>query len=417
MSVERRGGIGDYEIDGVVGRGAAGVMHAGRYRRTGQAVTLEHIDSELARTAGFVARLAAAGRLATTVRHPNVVAVYDLVPDGDDLWLVGERCQGASLGALRAVQSLSPADAVAVVDDALAGLEALEAAGLHHGDIGDTTVVVDTAGRARLRGLATCDALAALGTRAVQHPDPAPGARPGAASDRQAIAALGLGLLGPAPPPEMGPVLELLERATDPQPLERPASTADFRRDLSLAAAAALGTGWRTGSSLGELARRTAAAPPPPGEPPAAAPPRRRRWGRRLRLVLIVAVIAAIVGAGVTVLVVQLAAAPSPPSGPLAVGHDARITAAPGSGGCNTTFVFTAQGSLSGAGTLVYRWEQSNGFSTPPISLPITSSEGSFQLSQAWQIQGTQTLDATMTFHILQPVDLTLRQPFHYACS
>ena len=38
-----------------------------------------------------------------------------------------------------------------------------------------------------------------------------------------------------------------------------------------------------------------------------------------------------------------------------------QATVSPASAGCNTTFAFVASGSLSGTGTLVYRWEQSDG--------------------------------------------------------
>ena len=88
----------------------------------------------------------------------------------------------------------------------------------------------------------------------------------------------------------------------------------------------------------------------------------------------------------------------------------------PATGGCNTTFAFVGRGSLSGTGTLVYRWEQSDGQVTADTSLPITSSEGAFQLTQAWRLQGSQKVDGTMTLHILKPVDRRLSQTFHYSC-
>jgi hypothetical protein len=103
-------------------------------------------------------------------------------------------------------------------------------------------------------------------------------------------------------------------------------------------------------------------------------------------------------------------------STPLAVGGDATLGVTPASAGCNTTFSFIARGSLSGTGTLVYRWEQSDGQVTADTSLPITSDEGAFQLTEAWRLQGSQRVSGTMTLHILKPVDRKISRAFTYSC-
>jgi hypothetical protein len=103
-------------------------------------------------------------------------------------------------------------------------------------------------------------------------------------------------------------------------------------------------------------------------------------------------------------------------AGPLALGSDAKLAVAPQSAGCNTTFVFVGRGSLSGVGTLVYRWEQSDGQVTDDSSVPIGAAVGAFQLTQAWRLEGTQTVNGTMTLHILKPVDRRISQSFHYVC-
>jgi hypothetical protein len=105
------------------------------------------------------------------------------------------------------------------------------------------------------------------------------------------------------------------------------------------------------------------------------------------------------------------------PPGPLTIGSGAALTVTPASGGCNTTFVFVARGAVSGSGILVYRWEQSDGESTASTSLPITLNDGAFQLTQAWRLQGAQSLDGSMTLHILSPVNRTFTRPFHYVCA
>jgi hypothetical protein len=124
------------------------------------------------------------------------------------------------------------------------------------------------------------------------------------------------------------------------------------------------------------------------------------------------------VGAGVAAALLLLgghATGPVAP-GPLAVGSDASLTVTPKTSGCDTTFVFVGRGSLHGTGTLVYRWEQSDGSVTSDTPLTIHPNTGAFQLTQAWRLQGSQTVNGSMTLHILRPVDRSLRQSFRYVC-
>jgi hypothetical protein len=177
--------------------------------------------------------------------------------------------------------------------------------------------------------------------------------------------------------------------------LDDPATmdAAALRQAVAVAATRAFGDGWRE------------RVPAP------------RRRGRRILLVAAGLVIA---GAGTAAAIVLLgghATTVATPSAPLSLGNDATLAVTPVSGGCNTTFVFVARGSLRGTGTLVYRWQQSDGQSSAPTSLVITADKGAFQLTQAWRLQGAQALDGTMALQIIMPRNLTLTRSFHYACT
>jgi hypothetical protein len=160
-------------------------------------------------------------------------------------------------------------------------------------------------------------------------------------------------------------------------------------------ASAVFGAGWRD--------RPTALA----GHP-------RRRWRRVLASVL--ATLAVAGGAVAAVLLLTGGHRIPVAAGPLALGSDARLAVAPQSAGCNTTFVFVGRGSLSGVGTLVYRWEQSDGQVSADSTVPIRADVGAFQLTQAWRLEGTQTVNGAMTLHILKPVDRSISKSFHYLC-
>ena len=100
-------------------------------------------------------------RSANTRDHRNEVAFLSDPPAGfpapklllhgqsdSEAWLVREQLPGALLSEL--IQSRAPYDARAVLQDVLAQLAALEAAGLHHNDVRAWNVLIGPDGRARL---------------------------------------------------------------------------------------------------------------------------------------------------------------------------------------------------------------------------------------------------------------------------
>jgi hypothetical protein len=366
----------DYDVGERLREGWAGTLRAGTYRPTGRRVTVQDIRADLNATPGFVDRLAELGRRAAAVREPHLMAVYDLYDNGG-AQLVAEWSAAPTLATLPPRSGLSAEQAVLAVDGVLAGLSALHGAGLVHGRVGAATVVLEDDGRARLAELAAC---------AAADPDAVP------ATDVSDTARLGLDLLRRAGR-RLEPVRDALESAVgNPRP-----DAAALRSAVSSAADAVFGAAWR--------------------ERPAVAPTAAR--GRRGRWVVGLVVLAALTLVGGAIAGILLAAghhANPAPSAPLAVGADASLTVTPGSGGCNTTFVFAAKGSLTGTGTLVYRWEQSDGQSSADTPLQIAADEGSFLLTQPWRFVGSQTVDGTMTLHILRPVDRVLHRSFHYQC-
>jgi hypothetical protein len=367
----------DYEVGAPLREGWGGTLRDGRYRRTGLRVTVQDIRAELTMTPGLVDRLAGIGRRAASVRDPHLVAVYDLVQGHGVLQLIAEWTEAPTLAALLRRREMDPPEALGVIDGVLAGLETLHAAGLFHGRVGAETVVVESDGRARLAELAVSAAAAP------------PGAGP--QTDVRTAARLGLELLRGSGR-RLQPVRQVLEPALD---ITGATSAAGLRAAVAGAAGLAV-----------EGRRQKRATPPTHPRGP------RRRW------IFGVAALALLVAAAVVAGIVVLGQPQAPhPAGPLAIGSDAALTVAPARGGCNTTFVFIGRGSVSGTGTLVYRWEQSDGQSSAATSLPITAADGAFQLTQAWRLQGAQTLDGSMTLHLLSPVDRMLKRPFHYACT
>ncbi|HWF58511.1 MAG TPA: hypothetical protein VG520_09170 [Candidatus Dormibacteraeota bacterium] len=366
----------EYEVGEVLREGWGGTIRAGRYLRSGRQVTVEDIRADLAATSGLVDRLGAIGRQAAQLRDPHLLAVYDLVDDGGALRLVAEWSDAPTLASVLERGALPAERAMAVLDDALTGLVALHGSGLFHGRVGPDTVVIEADGRSRLAELAICAAAAPSGS--------------GPQNDVQEAARLGLDLLGDAGPPYQAVRRTLEATAVGAGFLD----AAHLREELA--------------GGAGAADARNAASPPQPAQ---AAPVRRRR-----RLFAALAAMVVVAAAVVAALIVAMGHNAPLPDAPLRIGSDAAVTVTPKTGACNTTFVFVARGSLSGVGTLVYRWEQSDGELTADTSLPIRSNEGSFQLVEAWRLQGSQTVNGTMTLHILKPAARQIARSFRYSC-
>jgi hypothetical protein len=357
----------EYEVAEVLREGWGGTIRAGRYRRSGRLLTVQDIRADLAARPGLIDRLGEIGRQAAQLRDPHLLAVYDLVDAGGVFRLVAEWSDAPVLADTLTRGVLPGGRAVAVLDDVLAGLVALHGTDLFHGRVGSDTVVIETDGRARLAELAICAAAA---------PDEA-----GPRGDVRDAARLGLELLDGAGSEYDG-----------------------MRRTLQAAAA---------GAEPGDAARlRDELAGAGAGAAERAGPPRRRR---RMVLGALAAVVVAAAAVS-AVLVLGGGHKTRAPDAPLVIGPDAAVTVTPQTGGCSTTFVFVARGSLSGVGQLVYRWEQSDGQATADTSLPIGSNEGAFQLVEAWRLQGSQTVSGSMTLHILKPVARQIVRSFRYSC-
>lgn len=136
-------------------------------------------------------------------------------------------------------------------------------------------------------------------------------------------------------------------------------------------------------------------------EPPAS----RRRW----------LVAAGAAGALVIALVVVLVLR-SGSSGPLVVGTGINLDAVSDHGSdCLTTVHLTATGTLSGGGTLVYRFERSDGQSTGDARLDVNGNSG-FAITEDWRFVGVHSGGGTMVFRIVSPTTREVRRDVSVTC-
>jgi serine/threonine protein kinase len=170
--------VGPYLMYGLIGAGGLTSVHFGRQRGPGglcRTVAMRRLPPRLARDLRFLSRLVSDARLLARLRHAHLIPLLDaVVLDSDEVMLVSEYVHGETVASLlggvwEQGEVVPPEVAVAIVADALAGLEAAHEAcdddgqplGLVHGDVSPAAFLVGVDGRTHLLDFGVAEVTAA----------------------------------------------------------------------------------------------------------------------------------------------------------------------------------------------------------------------------------------------------------------
>src|SRR4051794_12921804 len=272
-----------------LGHGGTATVFLARDERLEREVAIKRVHGAEV-TATTAKRLWREARIMASLRHPNLVAIYDIVVDGEDLLLVMEYIEGQTLADVLASAPLSWARTEELLGPVAAALDYVHSEGVVHRDLKPSNVLVGDDGSVKVAdlGLATAAEItkitppgAIMGTPAYMAPEQG---RPGTltpAADVFALATIAFEALSGTLPRWGRSVVAILAQAVREPPadlrehrLHTPARVAEaLMRGMSAVpeerqrSASALLREITAGFADAPATEVTWASPPPPRRP------------------------------------------------------------------------------------------------------------------------------------------------------
>jgi serine/threonine protein kinase/tetratricopeptide (TPR) repeat protein len=155
--------LGPYEILGPLGAGGMGEVYRARDTRLGRDVALKVLPEEVSSDGERLARFEREARTASSLSHPNIIAIYDVGRSDGRAFIVMELAEGQTLRALLASGPLGPRRLLEIGVQIAEGLARAHAAGTVHRDLKPENVIVTGDGLVKILDFGLAKAVPAAG--------------------------------------------------------------------------------------------------------------------------------------------------------------------------------------------------------------------------------------------------------------
>jgi tRNA A-37 threonylcarbamoyl transferase component Bud32 len=221
--------FGDYEIVEEIARGGMGVVYKARQVSLNRLVAVKMILSGQLASSEDVRRFRAEAESAANLRHPNIVAIYEVDEYKGQHYFSMEYVSGRSLAQMVREHPLSPEQAAKYVKTVAEAIHYAHGQGILHRDLKPSNVLIDEADQPRITDFGLAKRLGSdsgltmsgmvVGTPSYMSPEQAMGRGDvGPATDVYALGAMLYDLVSARPPFRADSPLETLRQVRDCEP-------------------------------------------------------------------------------------------------------------------------------------------------------------------------------------------------------
>jgi len=142
--------IGSYEIRGLLGEGGMGRVYRGWDPALGREVALKALAQTFSGAPESLRRFEREAKLLAALNHPNIGAIYELLSEGDQKYLVLELVEGETLEERLEQGPLPFAETIRIARQLADALEEAHRKGVVHRDLKPTNVMITPGGRIKV---------------------------------------------------------------------------------------------------------------------------------------------------------------------------------------------------------------------------------------------------------------------------
>jgi serine/threonine protein kinase len=139
--------LGAFRLVKELGRGATGIVFLAEQSSLGRECALKILAPELVRDKTFLDRFRREGQIAASLRHKNIVRIFDLLEEDGNFAIAMDYIEGQELRDLLQAQTKLPQDvALDIISHVLDALEYAHVKGIVHRDIKPANIMIERDG-------------------------------------------------------------------------------------------------------------------------------------------------------------------------------------------------------------------------------------------------------------------------------